>query len=77
MLYERIIMDTNKPIRVKSMLNKQNVKCFAKGIRDIRVSAGFINVLDGVVQNEIRRAVRNLPNGKKTLTEAELLRYTK
>jgi hypothetical protein len=64
------------PVRLKSMLNKQNVKQFVKGLKDVRVSVSFMNVLDGVVQNEIRRAVRQL-GSKKTLTDAELLRYTK
>jgi len=71
------MLGIDRPIRVKSMLNKQNVKLFAKGIRNVRVSVGFMNVLSGIVQNEIRRAIRNLPSSKKTLTETELLRYTK
>jgi hypothetical protein len=69
-------MDEDTPVKTKSMLCKSNVKQFVKGLKDVRVSNSFMMVLDGVVQNEIRRAVRNL-GSKKTLTDSELLRYQK
>jgi len=69
-------MESDTPVRPKSMLNHSHVKGFVKSLKEVRVSKEFMNVLDGIVQNEIRRAVRNV-GSKKTLTDAELLRYQK
>lgn len=65
-----------KSIKTKSMLSISHVKQYIKGIKEVRVSKEFIVALDGIVRNEINRAVRNV-GSKKTLTDKELIRYTK